>query len=95
MVYFYHILHIFHNHWHAKPPCFDRNWFAEQLSSLLRSVSETPNKFEPYGIFESNFSDLFILVLFSHPGMQNDGEGLPSIILAGQGLLNSENAHNS
>ena len=25
--------------------------------------------------------------------MQNDGEGLPSIILAGQGLLNSENAH--
>ena len=31
--------------------------------------------------------DLFILILFSHPGMQNGGEGLPCTILAGQGIL--------
>ena len=39
------------------------------------------------GIFESNFAYLFILILPSHPGMQNGDKGLPSIILAGQGLL--------
>ena len=41
---------------------------------------------EPYGIFESNFAYLFILIFSSHPGMQNGDKGLLSIILAGQGL---------
>ena len=39
------------------------------------------------GIFGSNFAYLFILILSSHPGMQSVGEGFPSIILAGQGIL--------
>ena len=41
----------------------------------------------PYRIFKSNFTYLFILILSIHPGMQSGGEGLPSIILAGQSLL--------
>ena len=41
---------------------------------------------EPYGLFGSNFAYLFILILSSYPGMQNGGESLSSIILAGQGL---------
>ena len=42
---------------------------------------------EPYRIFGSNCAYLFILILSIHPGMQNGGEGLTSIILAGQCLL--------
>ena len=42
---------------------------------------------EPYGILKSNSAYLFILVLPSNPGMQIRDKGLPSIILAGQGLL--------
>ena len=42
---------------------------------------------ELYGMFISNFAYLFILVLSSHPGMQNSYKGLPSIILAGQCIL--------
>ena len=42
---------------------------------------------EPYGIFGSNVAYLFILILSSHPDMQNGGEGLPSIIFAAHGLL--------
>ena len=42
---------------------------------------------EPYGIFGSKFAFSFILILSSHPGIQNGAEGLPSIILASQGFL--------
>ena len=42
---------------------------------------------EPYGIFETNFAYIFILILCSHPGMRNGDKGLPSTILAGQGFL--------
>ena len=42
---------------------------------------------EPYGIFGSNVTYLFILILCSHPGMQNGDEGLPSIVLSGRGRL--------
>ena len=41
---------------------------------------------EPYGISESNFAFLFILLLSSHPDVQNGDKGLPSINLAGQGF---------
>ena len=40
-----------------------------------------------YRMFRSNFAYLFILILSSHPSMQNRGEGLPSIICAGHGLF--------
>ena len=43
--------------------------------------------FEPYRILGSNSAYLFILILFTHPGMQNGAEGLPSIVLAGHGIL--------
>ena len=49
---------------------------------------------KPYGICKSKFAYIFILILCSHPGMQNGDMGLPSTILAGQGFF-SENAHNS
>ena len=58
---------------------------AEQLSSLLWSVRENP--LVSYRIFGSKFAYLFILVLSIHPDMQNGGEGLLSIILASNGLL--------
>ena len=41
---------------------------------------------EPYGIFGSDFAYLSILYCPA-TGMQNGAEGLPSIILAGRGLL--------
>ena len=40
---------------------------------------------EPHGISKSNFTDLFKHC--ANTGMQNDYETLPSIILAGSGLL--------
>ena len=42
---------------------------------------------EPYGMFGSNFAYLIILILFNHPGLHDGGEGLPSIIFAGYGLI--------
>ena len=39
------------------------------------------------GYLDQNFAYLYILILSSHPGMQNGDESLSSIILAGQGLL--------
>ena len=43
---------------------------------------------EPYRIFGSSFAYLLILVLSRLPRIQqNGGEGLSSIILAGQGIL--------
>ena len=41
---------------------------------------------EPYGIFESNFAYLFILIVSSHWYVNSD-EGWPSIVLVGGGLL--------
>ena len=41
----------------------------------------------PDRIFGSNFACIIILILSIHPGMQNGGEGLPSISFASQGLL--------
>ena len=38
-------------------------------------------------IYMTYIAYLFILILPSHLGMQNGYKGLPSIILAGQGLL--------
>ena len=43
--------------------------------------------FDPNWIFGSKFANLFITILFSHPDMPNGGNGLLSIILAGQGIL--------
>ena len=40
---------------------------------------------EPYGMFGSSFAHLFVLILSSHPGLQNGGESLPNIILVCQG----------
>ena len=77
----------FSNHWHANPPMFDRYGFAEQLSSLLWLVSEILITLEPYRIFESRFAYLLILILNIHPSMQNNGEGMPSISLAGRVFL--------
>ena len=77
----------FPKHWHANLPIFDRYWFAEQLSSLLWSVSENLHNSKPYRILGSNFAYLFILILSIHPGIQKDGGGLPSIILTGQWLF--------
>ena len=56
------------------PACYD------QLVKILITL-------ETYMIFGSNFAYLFILILSIHPGMQNGGEGLPSIILASQYIL--------
>ena len=62
-----------------------RYGFAEQIPACqLLKIFIT---LEPYGLFGSNFAYLFILILSSYPGMQNGGESLLSIILAGQGLL--------
>ena len=49
---------------------------------------------EHYGIFESNFSNLFILIVSSHHGMQNGDKGWPRVIF-GCSRYFSENAHNS
>ena len=75
------------NQWHVNLPCFDRYGIAVQLSGLLRSVSKILITLEAYGIFESNFVGLFISILASHSGMQNGDKGLPSIILACQGIF--------
>ena len=62
--------------------------FAEQLTSLLWSVSDYfLITLETYGIFGSTFAYVFILVMSSHPGMQNGGDSLTSSILVGQGLF--------
>ena len=50
--------------------------FCGQLMKILITL-------EPFRIFGSKFAYPFILILFMYPGMQNGGEGLPSIILAG------------
>ena len=55
------------------------------MSSVLWSVKILT--LEPYGIYGSNCAFLFVKILSSHPSMQNGGEGLSSIILAGQGIL--------
>ena len=58
-----------------------------QLSGLFSQLVDILLTPEPYGIFESNFAYLVILILCSHPGMQNGDKGLPSTRLAGQSLL--------
>ena len=79
----------FPNFWHVIPPIFDRYGFAEQLSSLACGCQlvKILISFDPYRLFRSIFAYLFILMLSIHPSMQNGGEGLRSIILAGQGHL--------
>ena len=78
----------FINHWHANPPIFvilKKNMgllcnclaCCGQLVKILITL-------EINGIFGSNFAYLFILILSSHSGMQNGGEGFPSIIFASQ-----------
>ena len=76
-----------YNYWHANPSVFNRYGIDVLLSGPLRSVVKFLITLKPYGIFESYFAYLFIFMLSSHPGMQNDDKGLLSIILAGQGLL--------
>ena len=73
---------IFPNHWHANP----HFWMDEGLLSIspvccgqLLNILIT---LESYGIFRSNLACVFILILSSHCD-----EGLPSIILAGRGIL--------
>ena len=75
-----------HVNWHANLPVSDRYGFTVQLFGLLWSVSKNPHNSEAYGIFESTFAYLFILILFAHPGMQNGDKVLSSILLVGQGL---------
>ena len=79
----------FPNFWHVIPPIFDRYGFAEQLSSLAcgGELVKILISFDPYRLFRSNFAYLFIFMLSIHPSMPNGGEGLRSIILAGQGHL--------
>ena len=82
MVYSYHILHTYaYQHFLAsgmQNNLFDRHGFAEQLPSLLLSVCENPH---------NSISNVAYLILSSHHGMQYGGEGLPSIIVASQGIL--------
>ena len=68
----------FPNHWHAKLPVLidigllcNCPAFCGQLVKILKILV-------PYGIFESNFTYSFILILSSHPGMQDGDMGLPS-----------------
>ena len=42
---------------------------------------------EPYWIFKSNFAYIFYLILSIHPELLNGDNGLPSIILADQGIF--------
>ena len=80
----YMCMSTFPYHSHAKPPFLFIYGFAEQIPACqLLKIFIT---LEPYGLFGSNFAYLFILILSSYPGMQNGGESLSSIILAGQGL---------
>ena len=58
-----------------------------QWSSQLWSVGENPNSSWTLWDIGSNVAYLFILIMSCYPSMQNSGEGLPSIILAGQGIL--------
>ena len=90
--YFYHILHTYvcqhsltigtrtHRFLIDMGLLFNCSACCGQLVKILITL-------EPYGIFESNFAYLFILIFSSHPDMQNGNKGLPSIILTGQGLL--------
>ena len=73
--------------WHANQPILiDMDWLSNcqacfgQLVKILITL-------EPCRIFESKFAFLFILILSKTYGMQNGGEGLPSIIMAGQDVL--------
>ena len=75
------------NHWHANRIVFDRYWIAVQLSGLLGSVSKILIPLQIYEIFESYFAYLFILILFSHPGMQMGDKGLLSITLVVQSKI--------
>ena len=84
----YMCMSTFPSHWHANPPIFDRYGsavsYCPACCGLFVKILIT---IEPYRIFGSKFAYLFILILSIHPGMQNDDEGLPSIILVGQYLL--------
>ena len=86
MVFFYHFfLHTNAcRHYLTTGMCnilFHGRGFAEHHFSRLITL-------EPHGIFGSNFAYLLIFTLSAHyHGMQNGDEALPSIILAGLGLL--------
>ena len=66
------------------PPVFDRYGFAMYCQARCGQLVTILITLEPYGVFGSDFAYLF---LSSHSGVQNGGEGLPGIILAGQCLL--------
>ena len=70
----------FPNHWHANPPVLIDMAPCGQGVKILITL-------QPYGIFESHFAYLSVLISSSNPGMQNGGDGLPSIYFSGQGLL--------
>ena len=89
---FYHILHTyaystFPNHWHAKPSFLIDMGLLSKCPAYCGQLVKILTTLEPYGIFGSNFAYLFILIFSSHPDMLNGGDGLPSIILTGQGLI--------
>ena len=69
------------NHWHAKPPFLMDEGLLSISPACCGQLVKILITLELYGIC------LFILILSTH-GMQNGEEGLPSIILAGQGHLN-------
>ena len=64
---------------------FYRHGFAEQLSSLLWSFCETPHTCNFCTLWDI-WIKLYILINLNIMS-KNEGEGLPSIILAGPGLL--------
>ena len=91
MVHFYHILHTY--------ACQHSLNYDMRTHLLLIDMGLLCNcpaccvqlvkiiiTLEPYGIFESNFAHLFILICPAKC-MLNDDNGLLSIILAGQSIL--------
>ena len=83
----YEYMSKFPNHWHAKHHSLTDIDLLSNCPAYCGQLVKILITIEPYRIFGSNIASLFILIFSSHPSMQNGGEGLPSIILAGQGLL--------
>ena len=69
------------NHWHANPHIsFIDIYLLSNCPAGCGQLVKILITLEPYRIFGSNSAYLFILILFIHPGMQNDCEGWPGII---------------
>ena len=77
----------FSYHWNAKPNVLIDMGLLSNYPACRGQLVKILIALEPYEIFGSNFAYLCISILSSQSGMQNGGEGFPSIILVGQGIL--------